>query len=288
MTSLEFDHADIYSNLYEIETWFRRLVNIIPSQGSVAYCASYPLLEKIAANSFAPVFSFGDSAAAEIFCRFERYAKDMTEFTLYSSETGEISCSTPLFGGFNLLNAAAAASMAIKLGVDAASLKAAFSSFTGVKRRQELIFSSPSVKVYEDFAHHPTAVKAVLESVRERHPHSKIYAVYEPRSATSRRASLQEEISAAFQSADEVFMKRPFNLAAVPQGERIDIEYVIAQINRRGVLASIYDGVDEIIDALCGRLSGAVESVIESVIIIMSNGGFDGIYGKITERLRER
>jgi len=282
MTSLEFDHADIYSSLSEIELWFKRLVNIVPSEGDVAYCAHYPALAKIAARSFAPVFSFGTGEDADIFCRFSSYNEDNMEFVLSSSETGELACSTPLLGGFNLANAAAASSMAIRLGVGAAQIVSALSTFRGVKRRQELIFSSPYIKVYEDFAHHPTAIKAVLETMRQRYPDSKIYAVYEPRSATSRRSSLQEETSSAFQNADEVFIKFPFNIASVPEAERIDIEYVVERINAGGTPASLFVNVDAIIDVLCAE-TGLVKE--ERVIVIMSNGAFDGIYDKIVKRL---
>ncbi|MCL2025372.1 MAG: Mur ligase family protein [Leptospirales bacterium] len=282
MTSLEFDHADIYSDLSEIELWFKRLVNIVPSGGDVAYCARYPQLAKIAAKSFAPVFSFGTDEAADIFCRFSGYKDDNTEFILSSSLTGALSCSTSLFGGFNLENIAAASSMAIKLGVDAGAIVSALSTFRGVKRRQELIFSSPHVKVYEDFAHHPTAIKAVLEAIRQRYPDSKIYAVYEPRSATSRRNLLQEETSSAFQNADEVFIKTPFNIAAIPETERIDIEYVVGRINTGKTSALLFDNVDAIIDALCAKTGSSKE---QCVIVIMSNGGFGGIYEKIVKRL---
>ena len=282
MTSLEFDHADIYSSLSEIELWFKRLVNIVPSGGNVAYCVQYPLLAKIAAASFAPVFSFGTDETADIFCRFNRYSEDHTEFVLSSSETGAFSCSTSLFGDFNLANIAAASSMAIKLGVDIGAIAAALSSFKGVKRRQELIFSSSHVKVYEDFAHHPTAIRAVLETMRQRYPDSKIFAVYEPRSATSRRNSLQEETSSAFQSADEVFIKFPFNIAVIPEAERIDIEYVVGRINAGKTPASLFNNVDAIIDAVCAKTGSTKE---QCIIIIMSNGGFDGIYEKIIKKL---
>ncbi|MDR3236993.1 MAG: Mur ligase domain-containing protein, partial [Spirochaetia bacterium] len=184
MTSLEYDHADIYGSLDEIELWFRRLVNIVPSQGNVVYSAHYPILSGIAAKSFAPVCSFGTEGEGSVSCSFKGYNGDNTDFVLSSAETGALPCSMPIFGGFNLANAAAASAMAVRLGAPHSGIAEALSTFQGVKRRQELIFSSPTVKVYEDFAHHPTAVRAVLETMRRRYPHAKIYAVYEPRSAT--------------------------------------------------------------------------------------------------------
>jgi UDP-N-acetylmuramate: L-alanyl-gamma-D-glutamyl-meso-diaminopimelate ligase len=173
----------------------------------------------------------------------------------------------------------------VRLGVPHSGIAEALSTFQGVKRRQELIFSSPTVKVYEDFAHHPTAVRAVLETMRRRYPHAKIYAVYEPRSATSRRNSLQQELSAAFQSAGQVFIKRPFNLEALAPSERIDIEYVVRGINSSGVSAALYESADDILQALYAETE---RTDTEHIVIIMSNGGFDGIYEKIIGRLSDK
>ncbi len=156
VTSLEFDHADIYSGLDEIALWFRRLVNIVPSEGRLVYSAHYPILEGISARAFCETASFGAGGSGDTSCIFRSYDGDDTLLTLSSPEAGKLECRSHLFGDFNLANISAAAGMALKLGVSADDIKAAIPTFRGVKRRQELIYSSPDVKIYEDFAHHPT------------------------------------------------------------------------------------------------------------------------------------
>ena len=284
ITSLEYDHADIYANLAEIELAFRRLVNIIPSHGSIIYSEHYSILKDIVGGAFAKTKSFGTEGQGDFTCSFREYNADKTNIVL-----GDTECSMKLFGDFNLANAAAASSMALELGVSIEHIVTALSTFEGVKRRQELIFSSRDVHVFEDFAHHPTAISAVLETMRSRYKHSQIYAVYEPRSATSRRNVFQNELAFAFSNANHVLIKEPFNIKTIPEQERIDIRFVVNEINK-SKMAGLYASTDDIVDSLCSRFSEQETKTNEPafVVLIMSNGGFDGIYEKLIERLSNK
>ena len=283
ITSLEFDHADIYGSLAEIELWFRRLVNTVPSEGNIVYSAHYTVLERVVKKSLSSLSTFGTEGRGDITARFLEYDGDSTALTLSSAETGDTPCRTQVFGEFNMANVAAASSMALKLGVSSKDIIAALESFEGVKRRQELLFSSPAVTVYEDFAHHPTAIKAVLETMRKRYPASRIWAVYEPRSATSRRNVLQDELAGAFGNADSVLLKDPYGMDSIPESERIDMNSVVESMAREGKAVKLFHVVD---DMVC-HIENGIEGSGHNLVVVMSNGGFDGIYEKLVGRLKK-
>ncbi len=280
LTSLEFDHADIYRDLDEIKLWFRRLVNIIPSKGELVYSLDYPALKEVTRHSLSSRSGFG-KADGDYSWRAMGFADGLSRVVL-KTPGEEIETFTPIFGEFNYANLCAAAAMAHRLGVDKKAIIEAARTFRGVKRRQELLFDGDVVKIYEDFAHHPTAIDLVLRSMRERHPLARLWALYEPRSATSRRNVFQESLPDSFAHADRVLIKRPFRLEVIREEERIDIDRVIADMRSHGMDASLHDEVATMVDSVTSE----IDDSRENVIIIMSNGGFDGIYGKITDALR--
>jgi len=153
----------------------------------------------------------------------------------------------------------------------------------GVKRRQEVIYRKRDVVIYEDFAHHPTAIKSVLESMKERYPHHSIWAVFEPRSATSRRSVFQEELPEAFGSADTVIFKTPYDQTRIKKEDRLDIERLRNDIRSFNNDVHVFLDVEGIIEFISGRIDPAGRNVV----IIMSNGGFDGIYDRIKNRMDE-
>ncbi len=278
LTSLEMDHADIYSNIDEIELWFRRLVNCVPSEGSIVYSDAYPILKGVIAKAFTPAHSFSVNGGGDFNCAYEGCDGAHVRIRLNSRIHGEAILETGLLGEYNYANVAAAAAVALTAGVSMEALSKGVNTFQGVKRRQELIYSRGPIKIYEDFAHHPTAIRYFLETMKRHFPNARLWAVYEPRSATSRRNTFQDELPGAFAPADRVFIKTPFRIDGIPEGERIDIVRVIDMINRDAVKGELCGTVDEII----GRLSGAIDPGEENIIALLSNGGFDGIYGKIT------
>ncbi|MCU0847498.1 MAG: Mur ligase domain-containing protein [Spirochaetes bacterium] len=279
ITSLEYDHADIYSGLDEIELWFRRLVNTVPSEGSIVYCADYGNIPGIVSGSFSRNFSFS-GRKGDLVYGFDSYDGEFSVLDLACGGSA-FRVRTRLFGDFNYSNIAAAASMCLCLGMDRDAVADGIESFMGVKRRQEIIYRERDVIIYEDFAHHPTAIKSVLESMRERHPGHSIWAVFEPRSATSRRSVFQEELPGAFRSADTVIFKTPYDQTNIKKEDRLDIERLMNDIRSFNDDVHVFLDVDGIIEFISGRIDPSGKNVV----VIMSNGGFDGIYGRIKSRL---
>jgi UDP-N-acetylmuramate: L-alanyl-gamma-D-glutamyl-meso-diaminopimelate ligase len=274
LTSLEFDHADIYRDLGEIELWFRRLVNMVPSDGTVLYSADFANLREIAKKSFSKHFSYG-SGSADYHYAFRGYDGDCSNLEIISPD-GSFPVATGLFGRFNYENILAAASMARILGVGGDAIAEGVKSFLGVKRRQELIYDKNNVRIYEDFAHHPTAVRYVLETMRERYPGAKIWALYEPRSATSRRNVFQDVLPRSFEPADRVLIRAPFEGSAIQDGQKLDANRLIGDIRTFNPDAHLFTGADGMLEFIRQNISMDEENVI----VIMSNGGFDGIYDR--------
>lgn len=285
LTSLEFDHADIYSDLDEIKLWFRRLVNMVPSRGFVLYSGEYPACAEVVREGKTRAHSFGRHGAvssADFAWEYAGMETGDTGITLHSPERTPLALCTGLFGDFNYGNITAAAAAALMLGVEEEHIVDAVRTFKGVRRRQELIYHEGNIRIYEDFAHHPTAIKAVLIAARGRFPRARVWALYEPRSATSRRNTFQEELPGAFMDADTILVKTPYRLETVPEGERIDIARVMDALARRGKEARLLQSADLMVEEVFSRM----DPKAENVIIIMSNGGFDGIYEKIIARAR--
>jgi len=276
MTSLEFDHADIYKNIEEIVLWFTRLKNLIPGNGCIVYNSMYPHLSTINSKPLSVTKSYGIPGAD---CTYHYENEILT----ISMDGKQVQAKPKIFGHFNYQNIAAAVAMALTLGVSLGAIVTAIESFEGVKRRQEILYSGNYLTIIEDFAHHPTAIKNVLHEVSERYPESHIIAIYEPRSATSRRNVFQKELPLAFLDADYVFMKRPYRLDKVPEHEQIDIEKVIDDIRGQSIPAYVFDTVDEIVHEAFKQIHNK-----HTVMVVMSNGGFDGIYGLLVSQAKKQ
>lgn len=281
LTSLEFDHADIYRNLDEIKVWFQRLIATIPSKGEIIYSSEYPALADVMNVSRSISHSFGKNRGD--FCCFELSSNEANAICEFHYPSGKHVFATSLFGDFNYANICAAAAMALRLGIDIKTIESAVKTFQGVKRRQELIYGDAMVKIYEDFAHHPTAIEQVLNSLRKRFPTKKLIVAYEPRSATSRRNVFQHILPQAFQSADIILIKQPYRLEVVPFHERIEIEKVIDVLHREGKDARLYNSVDQIVFDVQKELTKGEETIV----VIMSNGGFDRIYEKMVNMAKK-
>lgn len=280
LTSLEFDHADIYNNLDEIKLWFKRLVNIVPSEGKIVYNKKYKIFEDIIEDSYSENVSYGGSQGDYNF-EFQEYDGEFSILSITTPDEEVVKFKTKSWGDFNFENITAAVAIARKIGIPFEKIQGAVETFEGVKRRQDIIYSDENIKVLEDFAHHPTAVEEMLKMVKHRFSDSKIFAFYEPRSATSRRNIFQNELPVAFKNADHVFLKTPYGVDKIPVDERIDIKKISKEINLLGVNSIVFDSVDYMIDNFL-KLIKKDEKV---VCVIMSNGGFDNIYEKIKSNL---
>ncbi|HPC42669.1 MAG TPA: Mur ligase domain-containing protein [Spirochaetota bacterium] len=275
LTSLEFDHADIYRDLGEIETWFRRLVNMIPSNGNIVYSSSYKNLGEIVAKSLSKRYSCGKDGADFTYA-FRGYDGDFSGLDIVTP-LGNFSPRTQLFGEFNFDNVIAAAAMARLLGIGGEAVARGLESFQGVRRRQELIYDRNNIKIYDDFAHHPTAIRYVLRTMRERYPGARLWALYEPRSATSRRNVFQDVLPASFAPADAVLIKTPYEGSAIREGDRLDPDRLLRDIRAINENAGLFGAAEDMLD----HVARNIDAREENVVVLMSNGGFDGIYGKI-------
>ncbi len=273
VNNLEFDHADIFKDLDEIKTSFRRLMHIVPENGIVLVNADDENATDIAHSSRAPVLSVG----------FSENAARRIEDTVYGSGAKFRLLETDFYiqipGEFNVRNAAMAISAAHFYGVPLTTIQEAVASFEGVKRRQEVRGNANGITVIDDFGHHPTAISQTLRAMRHQYPGRKIWAIFEPRSNTTRRAVFQESLPAALAEADGVLLSKVARLEKLPEDNRLNPMKVVDDIARLGKPAFYEAGVSEII----ARLKPLVKS--GDIVTVFSNGGFDNIHHRLLSEL---
>jgi len=277
INNIEFDHADIFGNLDEIKLSFRRLLNIVPQNGMVLLNSDDPNCVEVARDCLAPIVEVGFSENSAQRIRDVAYSDEGSRFTL-GDEVFEIS----LVGEFNARNAAMAVSAARFYRVPDAKIRAALKSFSGIARRQEVRGEARGVKVIDDFGHHPTAIAQTLQGLRQRYSGHRIWAIFEPRSNTTRRAVFQQQLPDAFKLADGVFIAQVARLEQIPEQERLDPEAVVKAIGRGGIPAFYEENAATIVDRIIPMLQP------NDVVAVFSNGGFDGIHEKLLAKLRAR
>jgi UDP-N-acetylmuramate: L-alanyl-gamma-D-glutamyl-meso-diaminopimelate ligase len=276
VNNIEFDHADIFKDLDEIKLSFRRLLNIVPQNGMVILNGDDSNCVEVARNCLPQMIEVGFSKNCAQRIREVAYSPESSRFKL-----GEDVFEIPLIGEFNVRNAAMAAMAARFYDVPKAKIDSAFKSFTGIARRLELRGEARGVKVIDDFGHHPTAVAQTLQALRNRYRRHRLWAVFEPRSNTTRRAVFQQQLPEAFQFADGVFISQVARLEQIPEDERLKPERVVAAIAKTGRPAFYERNADAIIDRITPMLQP------KDVVVVFSNGGFDNIHEKLLARLRE-
>ena len=274
VNNIEFDHADIFNTLDEIKLSFRRMLNIVPGNGIVLLNADDPNCLDAASTCPAPTLEVGFSPNAANQIRDAHYHPGGSEFTLFGTRFA-----LQLVGEYNVRNAAMAISAAHFYGVPLPTIQKAIASFEGVMRRQELRGEVRGVKVVDDFGHHPTAIRQALAGLRHQYPGARLWAIFEPRSNTTRRAVFQHQLPGAFEEADGVLFAKVARLDQLAEAERLNPERVIADIAATGKPAYYEPGVNEIIT----RLKPLVQS--GDVIVVFSNGGFDGIHTRLLKEL---
>jgi UDP-N-acetylmuramate: L-alanyl-gamma-D-glutamyl-meso-diaminopimelate ligase len=289
LTSIEFDHADIYRDLAHVKESFRKLAAILPGGGLLAACADYPEVLEVAGEArCAKVFYRTGSGSVPPDLPGEGWSVSltgesagMTGFRMASAGRA-LDFRFPLPGLHNAANAAGAALVLSRLGYPPERIAWAFERFSGVRRRQEVVGEFRGVLVVDDFAHHPTAVRETVRAVRGRYPGKRIVAVFEPRSNTSRRKVFQREFAHALSEADEVVLAGLFGAEKIPEGERLSPEEVASDVRALGRPAAVVPEVE----AIVARLSSSCRP--GDLILIMSNGGFGGIQGKLAAALAGR
>jgi UDP-N-acetylmuramate: L-alanyl-gamma-D-glutamyl-meso-diaminopimelate ligase len=274
VNNIEFDHADIFRDLEDVMTSFRRLVQIVPSEGMVLLNADDPNCRALAEKCPAPMLEVGFSPNAGNHIRDVHYGRESSSFTLFG-EKFEI----PMIGEFNVRNAAMAVSAAHFYNVPFVDIRQALQTFTGIRRRQEVRGEAGGVTVIDDFGHHPTAIAQTLEGLRVKYPEAKLWAVFEPRSNTTRRAVFQDLLPRAFAGADGVVLAQVARMDQLPPNERLNPEKVVSDLRSAGKQAFYEPDTSSIIDRVSG-LAGQGD-----VIVVFSNGGFDNIHTKLLAKL---
>ena len=279
LTSVEFDHADIYKDLDAVETAFKRLVNLVPRRGRIVAFDRGASVERCVARAFCPVERYGGEASANWQIKNLRLEPGRTTWSVVHGGQPWADFEFALAGEYNVWNATAAAALASSCGISKEAIAAALKSFKSVKRRLEVRAEINGVTIIDDFAHHPTAIAGTLTALRSRYPGARLWAILEPRSNTLRRNVFQNDLSDSLALADEVVLANVFKSDAIPEAERLDLAGVAAGILQRGHRARIAADADAIV------LLVAPEMRPGDVVAILSNGGFGGIYEKLPAQL---
>jgi UDP-N-acetylmuramate: L-alanyl-gamma-D-glutamyl-meso-diaminopimelate ligase len=284
ITSIEFDHADIYRDLAHVQGEFTKLVKGMPAAGTLIAATGSRSLDEVAGAAPCRVLRYGIEDGSEVEARRLEPGPDGTRFALRVAGAGEASAWLPAWGAYNVANALAAAGVCAARGVALDRIVAGLARFRGVKRRQEVRGEAGGVTVVDDFGHHPTAVRETLAALRGRFPGRPLVAVFEPRSNTSRRAVFQREYAEAFDAAARVVVQivpdAPIYSAFGGEPERLSAEQLARDVTARGIPCVALPDVDAIVDHLAGSCAPG------DVVVTLSNGGFGGIWGKLLERLR--
>jgi UDP-N-acetylmuramate: L-alanyl-gamma-D-glutamyl-meso-diaminopimelate ligase len=292
LTSVEFDHADIYKDLDAVETAFKRLVNLVPRRGRIVGFdaarsggdkTANASIDRCLEKAFSPVERYGplDPANREGWRIADlKMGEQQTSWSVVRDGEPWAEFEFSLGGEYNVWNATAAAALASSYGISKEAIAAALKSFRSVKRRLEVKDQVNGITIIDDFAHHPTAIEQTILALRARYPQSRLWVVLEPRSNTLRRNVLQEPLARSLALADQVIIAQIFKSETIPEAERLDLNRVVGEIQKRGKEARIFADADAIVNGIAPELRE------HDVVAILSNGGFGGIYEKLPQRLR--
>jgi UDP-N-acetylmuramate: L-alanyl-gamma-D-glutamyl-meso-diaminopimelate ligase len=280
LTSVEFDHADIYKDLAEVKTAFKRLVNLVPRRGLLVAWDGHPNVDECVSRAFGRVerYGFGESSTWRI--TDVEYTPNLTRWKVVRNAEPWGDFEFSLAGEYNVLDATAAAAMAANYGVSADAIAEALRSFHSVKRRLEVRSEVQGITIIDDFAHHPTAISETLKALRVRYPGRRLWAILEPRSNTLRRKVFQSELAQSLGLADEVVLANIFRSETIPEHERLEPAAVVAALRSSGKPARLLETADAIVGTIAPELREG------DVVAILSNGGFDGIYEKLPAKLK--
>jgi UDP-N-acetylmuramate: L-alanyl-gamma-D-glutamyl-meso-diaminopimelate ligase len=282
LTSVEFDHADIYADLEAVKTAFKRLVNLVPERGVIIAHDAQKNLDEVLAKAFCPVERYGLTERAQWRITNLQYLREKTEWSVLRSEKHWTDLQFPLAGEYNVLNATAAAAMAAHFGIPLDAIQEALRTFKSVKRRLEVKAEVDGVTIIDDFAHHPTAIAETLRALRSRYTGRRLWAVCEPRSNTLRRRVFEQELAQSLAIADQVVIASIFKPEAIREDERLRVQSVVEGAKKLGRPARELADADAIVSAIAPELREG------DVIAILSNGGFGGIYEKLPQAIADR
>jgi UDP-N-acetylmuramate: L-alanyl-gamma-D-glutamyl-meso-diaminopimelate ligase len=301
LTSVELDHVDIFPSFDAVRDTFKKLMTQLPEGGLLVVCAESPDAVAVAKHARCKVETYavlGDAGTASEASAGEEHSHEGLTWwatNLEVGKSGRVSFDvhhatsngggrlerfeTLLVGRHNVGNCLAAIAVAHARGVPVKDIQRGVASFAGVRRRQELRGIAGGVTVLDDYAHHPTAVRETLKALRKRFPKRRMIAVYEPRSATSRRKTFQAEFAEAFAYADEVIVGKMFDPSKIPAADRFDPERLALDLHQRGTKASYIPEVDHIVKQL------AENAAAGDVVCVLSSGSFDGLHDKLLDAI---
>jgi len=279
LTGVEFDHADIFDNLDTIKASFRKFVALIPPAGFLLVKFADSHAADVLGEATCAVETYSLSTGADWCAKNYRFEDGFGRFTLVHKGSAQCEVKLPMIGRHNAENAVAVAALAIKLGIPAGEVGEAFAGFKGIRRRQDVVGEKNGVIVVDDFAHHPTAIALTINAVKEAYPDCTVWAVFEPRSATSRRNTFQNDFPASFIEADRVVIAGLYSPDSIPPEDRLDPEKVVSDIRALGGQADYLPEVTAIIKYIVKNNRG------HDVVLVMSSGGFSGIHQKLLEAL---
>jgi UDP-N-acetylmuramate: L-alanyl-gamma-D-glutamyl-meso-diaminopimelate ligase len=278
INNVEFDHADIYADLDAVMLAFRRLVNLVPRGGLVLLGADNPGALALKGAVRSRVATFGTGSGLDWQAHDLESSGSVTRFGVRREGMPFGEFQLPLLGAHNVRNALAGIAVATEVGIGPERIAEGLRRFAGVRRRLEIVGTANGVTVYDDFAHHPTAVAETLSGLRASSPSSRIWAVFEPRSASSCRKVFQEDFARAFGGADQVLLAPVFR-SMLPDSERLSVPQLVRDLDRSGRSAREADSIDDIIATIVR------EQRAGDLVVIMSNGGFGGIHQKLLRAL---
>ena len=284
--NLEYDHADIYADMESLRTAFRRFVGLVPRRGHVILGADNAEAARLASLARCPVETFSvleqgrEGGDADWLASNLRPDGDRTTFDLTYRGERRGGVTVPLCGAHNVRNVLAALAVGRAAGLEIEDMIRALGEFRGVRRRLELRGMVRGVSVFDDFAHHPTAILETLRAIRWSYPDRRVWAVFEPRSATSCRRIFQDDFTRAFEEsgADEVILAPVFR-SSLPEDERLSVDEIVRRLRASGRRARHIPTVSGIVQTI------VAEAKDGDLVVLMSNGGFDGIHDKLLAAL---
>ncbi|HEY0133143.1 MAG TPA: GNAT family N-acetyltransferase, partial [Nannocystis sp.] len=286
VTSVEYDHADIFADLDAVKAAFRRFIELIPAEGDLVVCADDAGAVEVAKAARCKVTTYrvlgdgDDPASADYTARASvKRGGGQTLFELFERGESQGEFATSLVGAYNVANIVAAVAMARKEGAPIEALRDGVRRFRGVRKRQELLGIAAGIRVVTDFAHHPTAVKVTVTAVRRHFPNNKLHVCFEPRSASSRRAVFFEGYAEAFAAASRVYVGPLFSPGKIPPDQRLDPPQLARAIAQHGIEASAYASIDELGAAVLTQVAPG------DTVLLLSSGSFGDLGSKLLQGL---
>ncbi len=283
INNIEFDHADIFKDIDEIKRAFSLMLRQIPKDGLIIVNADDDDAMDVVRTGFTPYVTFGFDPSCDAVIRNVSVLDSgpIQQFELkYDNRIHTLQL--PLLGEHNIRNAVAVILLALHEGIDIETVQKALLCFQNVRRRLQLLTQNSQIRVFDDFAHHPTAIAETLKALRNAWPESSIHAIYEARSNTSVRGFHQSRMAPSFEKADSVIFYKLFREERIDKKERLDLEHIITELNDMGKSATVINQLDTIVETCIQKAAPG------DIFLVMSNGAFGNIQHQLAQKLDER